>query len=122
MGVSCGNFLNRIGYFMYQQWVYAHLMVMKKPRVLSPLSLALAAQMRAERAAADLTQTQLASKAGMGRTTLIRIEAGERDMDTTQLAGLCRALDLSLVEFISRAEERLAAGRVALDDVEASGQ
>lgn len=107
---------------MYQQWVYAHLMVMKKPRVLSPLSLALAAQMRAERAAADLTQTQLASKAGMGRTTLIRIEAGERDMDTTQLAGLCRALDLSLVEFISRAEERLAAGRVALDDVEASGQ
>ena len=64
---------------MYQQWGYAHCMVMKKPRVLSPLSLAFAAQMRAERAAADLTQTQLASKAGMGRTTLIRIEARGKD-------------------------------------------
>lgn len=108
---------------MYQQCGYALFMVMKKPRpALSPLSLAFAAQMRAERAAADLTQTQLASKAGMGRTTLIRIEAGERDMDTTQLAGLCNALGLSLVEFVSRAEERLAAGRVTLDAVEASGQ
>lgn len=97
-------------------------MVMKKPRVLSPLSLAFAAQMRAERAAADLTQTQLASKAGMGRTTLIRIEAGERDMDTTQLAGLCRALGVSIVDFVSRAEERVAAGRVVLDESEASSQ
>jgi len=76
-------------------------------------SAAIAAQLRAERAAQGLTQEQLASKAGMGRQMLMRIEKEERVADVSQVADLVAALGIGLVEFFERTEARLAQARPA---------
>lgn len=75
----------------------------------SPLTAALAAQLRAERAAAGMTQAELAHAAGISRVQLARIEGGERTLDVAQAADLSRALGLTLVEFVQRAEARVEA-------------
>lgn len=75
----------------------------------SPLTAALAAQLRAERAAAGLTQADLAKASGISRVQLARIEGGERTLDVAQAADIAKALGLTLVEFVQRAEERLDA-------------
>lgn len=80
----------------------------QQPRQHSDFSRALAAQLRAERAAANLTQTEMAKRMGISRGQLIRVEAEERILDTTQLVNAARALGLTVLEFVKRSEERLA--------------
>lgn len=75
----------------------------------NPEAEAFAAQLRAERAAQDMTQDELAKRSGVGKHTILRIENGQRVMDTAQLGDLCRGLGVSLYEFVMRAEERLQA-------------
>ncbi|NUU17108.1 helix-turn-helix transcriptional regulator [Cellulomonas humilata] len=75
----------------------------------APWTGAVAAQLRAERAAAGLTQEGLAARAGVPRTTYKRMEAGERAISFAQVALVLAALPaLEMSEFVLRAERRLA--------------
>lgn len=69
---------------------------------------ALAAQLRAERASARLTQGELAAKAGIPRMTYIRLETHVRVADVAQIYRLADALGLSAAELMRRAAEREA--------------
>ena len=73
----------------------------------SDWSEAVAAQVRAERAAAGLTQAQVYEPAGLPRSTYIRIEKGTRVADTTQLARILSVFDLRMSEFFRRVEGRV---------------
>jgi len=75
-------------------------------------SRAVAAQIRAERAACGLTQTQVFTRARMPRSTYIRVETGERVGDVIQLSAISRALGIRLVTLIERAEERMQGASV----------
>lgn len=82
-------------------------MVNDNRRERSGFSDAVAAQVRAERAAQQMTQTALVEASGVPRSTLVRIESGTRVADTTQLYRLTAALGISLSEFFRRVEDRL---------------
>jgi transcriptional regulator with XRE-family HTH domain len=73
----------------------------------SGLTRAVAAQIRAERAASGLTQQKVVDKSGIPKSTYIRLESGERVADVQQLAAFCAALDIPLAVFMQRAEDRL---------------
>lgn len=73
----------------------------------SSFSDALAAQIRAERAAAQWSQAELSRRSGVSRVSIIRIERGERVADTTQMVRFAQAFGLPLVEFVRRAEQRV---------------
>lgn len=78
----------------------------------SDFSDAVAAQVRAERAAADLTQAQVYEPAGLSRSTYIRLESGTHIADTTQLAHICTALGVSIPDFFTRVANRAQAAEV----------
>lgn len=80
---------------------------MTTARERSPISDAVAATIRAERAAAELTQSDMQDRAGIPKQTYIRIEKGQRVVDVTQLAHICAALGLTLEQFMARVGERL---------------
>ena len=69
-------------------------------------SAAVAETIRAERAAAQLSQAELASKAGIPRVTYIRYETGERKPNLVQVARIAEALKIPLSTFARRVEER----------------
>ena len=71
------------------------------------LSQAVSATLRAERAAAQMTQAELAERSGLGYQTVMRLEKGERSPSVSQLAALCSALGLSMSDLVERAEQRL---------------
>lgn len=73
-----------------------------------PWTLALASQIRAERSARRLTMDQVAELSGIPRTTYVRIEYAETDIDADQMWRLARAYDLRVSELSRRAEERMA--------------
>ena len=77
------------------------------------LDAAFAAQLRAERAAAGLNQAELGKAAGLSKQTILRFENESRSMDTAQLADICRALGITIVDFVLGAEQRLARERDA---------
>lgn len=68
---------------------------------------AVAAQVRAERAARQMTQVDLAEASGLARSTLVRIEKGSRVADATQLHRIMTALGVTMTEFFQRVEGRL---------------
>ena len=72
----------------------------------SALSAAFAEQMRAERAAARISQADLSKRTTISLSTIKRLEMNEREMDTDQLARICAALGVSIVDFVMRAEVR----------------
>ena len=101
-----------IGYFMYQPWVYAALMSMgQQPRRHSALNDALAEEIRAQRRAIEMSQAELGKRAGISRGQVIRIENLERIIDVSQADAFARALGLSMVELMQRAEVRVAAAQ-----------
>lgn len=75
----------------------------------SAWSEAVAAQIRAERAAGGLTQAQMIERSGIARSTYIRLEKNIRVADASQIGRICEALGLSLSEFFRRVEERYPA-------------
>lgn len=81
----------------------------------SPWSDAVAAQIRAERAAGGYSQAEMIARSGIPRSTYIRLEHGDkpspagRIADATQIARLCQAWGILPSEFFRRVEERLAA-------------
>ncbi|MFD4457652.1 helix-turn-helix domain-containing protein [Nocardia sp. NPDC058480] len=65
---------------------------------------AVAAHLRAERARADLKQSELAAAAGLSTNTISRIETGTRDMTLSQLVAISAALGVSAGAFIDAAQ------------------
>ena len=76
----------------------------------SDWSQTVAAQIRGERAASGLTQLDLYTRAGILRSTYLRIETGKHVADTTELGKITRALGLTLTEFFRRVENRMRSG------------
>lgn len=68
---------------------------------------AVAAHLRAERARADLTQAQLAEKAGLSEITIYRIEKGQRTMQLSQLVAIADALNVKPGEFLDSAQANM---------------
>lgn len=63
---------------------------------------ALAAEIRAERAALGMTQQALAEQTGLSKSTVVRIEAATRAADINQLAAIADALRMPLAELVER--------------------
>lgn len=59
----------------------------------------------ARRKQQGLSQINLAQKSGVSQATISRIEAGEADMTVSQVNALCDALNLTVSELFSAAEE-----------------
>ena len=68
---------------------------------------AVAATIRAERAAAQLSQNELASRAGIPRPTYLRYERGDRNIPVVTAIQLAEALGMTFGEFARRVEDRL---------------
>lgn len=68
---------------------------------------AVAETIRAERAAAKLSQAEVAKRAGIPRVTYIRYETGERRPSMTQVVQIARALGLTLSGFARLVEDRV---------------
>jgi ribosome-binding protein aMBF1 (putative translation factor) len=56
---------------------------------------------------AGLTQTQLALKLGETQTLVSKCERGERRIDIVELHTFCRALGVSLVQFVGSLERTI---------------
>ncbi|CEG99584.1 helix-turn-helix domain-containing protein [Propionibacterium freudenreichii] len=67
---------------------------------------AIAAQLRAERAAKGLTQIETARLAGVSESTIIRVEQGKRDLPVALLFELARVLDFDPAAFMDAAQAR----------------
>lgn len=79
-------------------------------RKTSALSVAVAAQLRAERAIANFTVEDLARRSGVSRNTLLKILNSQVTADVSQLDAICRALDVPILDLFTRAEARMATG------------
>lgn len=64
---------------------------------------AVGAEIRAARAKRGYSQRELAERAGIGFSTLRRLESGERAADIPQLRTICCALRVDMAELVSRA-------------------
>lgn len=73
----------------------------------TPTSDAVAAQIRAERAASGLSQGAVFTAAGISKSAYLKLESGRNVADISQLAGICEALGLDLPTFFARAEARI---------------
>jgi transcriptional regulator with XRE-family HTH domain len=68
---------------------------------------ALAALLRKLREETGMRQVDLAEALGEPQSFVSRFESGERRLDVLELRAVCRALKLSLDEFIRRFEEEV---------------
>lgn len=73
----------------------------------SAIQSALVIQVKAEMAAKDMRQKDMAARIGMQTSTLSRYLSGERDIPMPVVFSMADALDLSIVELVQRAERRL---------------
>lgn len=71
------------------------------------INAAIAAELRAERAAKRLTIDELSDKSGIPRRTLLRLLAAERHINVDQLAGLAVGLGVSQSDLFARGAARL---------------
>lgn len=62
---------------------------------------ACAAEVRANRARHNLTQVELAERTGLSRITIVRIEAGRRDLTVPQMQAITEAFGVSMAEFMT---------------------
>jgi transcriptional regulator with XRE-family HTH domain len=79
---------------------------------------ALAAEIRAERAAVGLTVKELAVRSGVPYGTLNRILPGERDINYTQIVQISAALGLDPAELSNRAMRRLGGLEAVVSEVQ----
>lgn len=76
-------------------------------RQAGPLNQALADEIRGERNAKRLTQTEMIERSRIPRSTYVKIEAGKRSIDVTELGKIASALELPMSTLTERAERRL---------------
>lgn len=62
----------------------------------------LAALLRQVRLDADLTQMQLADKIGQTQSYVSKYENGEQRLDLIELEAVCKAVGVSLTDFVER--------------------
>ncbi|MDR1227502.1 MAG: helix-turn-helix domain-containing protein [Azoarcus sp.] len=62
----------------------------------------LAALLRQVRLDASLTQSQLAEKIGQTQSYISKYEHGEQRLDLIELEAVCKAIDISLSDFVER--------------------
>jgi transcriptional regulator with XRE-family HTH domain len=67
----------------------------------------LQALLRQVRTEAGLTQTDVAQSLGQPQSFVSKYESGERRLDVLELREVCRAVGISLAEFVRRLEEAL---------------
>ncbi len=68
---------------------------------------ATASTIRAERAAAGLSQAKVSELSGIPRVSYIRYETGERKPNITQIAAIAQALNIPFSTFVRRIEDRV---------------
>lgn len=68
------------------------------------LALTLARAIRAERARAGISQTELGHRLGLSQSTIASIESGTRRLYAHELPDVCSALEVTLMELLQRAE------------------
>lgn len=71
---------------------------------LLPIEQRLAAAVRTARREAEVTQADLAYRAGMVRTSVVMIEGGKQSMSVAQLCGIAKALGLQPWALLRRAQ------------------
>jgi transcriptional regulator with XRE-family HTH domain len=76
-------------------------------RSIGPITKAIGAELRAERARADVTILKLSSACGVPRSSLARMLKGEAGMDAAALYAVCSSLGVSMHELVARAEAAL---------------
>jgi transcriptional regulator with XRE-family HTH domain len=76
------------------------------------LSLVLARALRAERARAGLSQSELAARLGTSQTRFAALESGARKLYAAELPDVCRALGVTFADLLYKAdpEDRSALG------------
>ncbi len=62
---------------------------------------------REYRESKGFTQKELAAKIGTDQTFISKVENSERRLDIIELRTICKALDISLVDFIQELETHL---------------
>jgi transcriptional regulator with XRE-family HTH domain len=67
------------------------------------------ALLREKRGVSGLSQEQVASKLGLTQSAYSKFERGERRIDLVELAMICRALDISLIDFTKQFDHALNA-------------
>jgi transcriptional regulator with XRE-family HTH domain len=65
------------------------------------------ALLRKKRQDARIRQTELAERLGLPQSFVSKCESGERRVDLLELLEICRALDISLADFVREFEERV---------------
>ena len=65
--------------------------------------------LRAARERAGLTQIELAERLKITQSFLSKVERGERRLDMVQVRSWCRALGMTLPDFVAQFEEQLSA-------------
>lgn len=93
----------------------------QQPRRHSALNDALAEEIRAQRRAIEMSQAELGRRAGVSRGQVVRIESKERILDVTQVDAFARALGVSMVDLLVRAERRIAAQEDPDEELRATG-
>lgn len=62
----------------------------------------LASLLRQVRLDANLTQLQLAEKIGQAQSYVSKYESGEQRLDLIELEAVCKAVSISLTDFVER--------------------
>jgi transcriptional regulator with XRE-family HTH domain len=62
----------------------------------------LATLLRQVRLDANITQLQLAEKIGQTQSYVSKYENGEQRLDLIELEAVCKAIDISLIDFVER--------------------
>jgi transcriptional regulator with XRE-family HTH domain len=64
-------------------------------------------QLRTMRQVRGLTQAEVAALVGWDQTFVSKIEAGDRRLDVIEILRLCHVLEISWIDLITEAENRL---------------
>ncbi len=68
----------------------------------------LAALLRSVRAEAGLTQSEVAERLDLPQSFVSKYESGERRLDLVELRQICKALKISLGDFVRRFEKEIS--------------
>lgn len=68
----------------------------------------LAALLRSVRSEAGLTQAEVAERLKLPQSFVSKYESGERRLDLVELRQICRALEISLGDFVRRFEKEIS--------------
>ncbi len=77
-------------------------------------------ELRGARERAGLTQAELAQRLNRSQSFITKAETGDRRLDIAQLVFICRALGISLPDFIDRYDAALQHGWLSGEDIQAA--